>query len=289
MRSILFALVLFGSEFAPTRATALDATTFAYDSQAPLDIRTGNVVQRNGVLTQDISFASKTHRVTGAIVMGRGNAPHPGVLFVHWLGAPATTNHTEFERDATTLARRGVTSLLIDAMWSQPDWFSKGRSTNTDYTNSIAQVVDLRRSLDVLLSRPNVDRNRIAYVGHDFGAMYGAILAGVDPRPSWYILMTGTTTLSDWYLLGTKPANVQAYVAQMAPLDPLAFLSESKARAFYFQFSAHDRYITRERELEFFGAAPFPRTMSMYDVDHSLATPPAFDDRISWLTAKLGL
>ena len=131
-----------------------------------------------------------------------------------------------------------MTSLLIDAMWSAPDWCDKGRSTGADYANSIAQVIDLRRSLDVLLAQPDIDRNRISYVGHDFSAMYGAILAGVDTRPSW-----------------TKPADVQAYVAQMAPLDPVAFLSESKARAYYFQFSSHDRYITPEHELEFFGAA----------------------------------
>ncbi len=289
LRSIALASVLSASAVTTANAAALNAAAFAYDNQAPLDVRTGSAVQRDGAIVQDISFASKTHRVTGVLVTGRGNGPHPGVLFVHWLGDPATTNHTEFERDATTLAHRGVTSLLIDAMWSVPDWFDKVRSTETDYANSIAQVIDLRRSLDVLLSRANVAANHIAYVGHDFGAMYGAVLAGVDPRPQSYVLMAGTTTFSEWYLLGVKPANVQAYVAQMAPLDPLAFLAESKARAYYFQFSSHDRYITAEHELSFFSAAPLPRTMSMYDVDHSLAVQPAFDDRISWLAAKLGV
>ena len=69
-----------------------------------------------------------------------------------------------------------MTSLLIDAMWSAPDWCDKGRSTGADYANSIAQVIDLRRSLDVLLAQPDIDRNRIAYVGHDFGAMYAHII-----------------------------------------------------------------------------------------------------------------
>ena len=92
---------------------------------------------------------------------------HPGALFVHWLGdKPETTNLTEFEPDALVLARDGVTSVLIDAMWSAPGWFNKVRTPGSDYDNSIKQVVDLRRALDLLLAQADVDRGRIAYVGH---------------------------------------------------------------------------------------------------------------------------
>jgi hypothetical protein len=119
--------------------------------------------------------------------------------------------------------------------------------------------------------------------------MYGALLAGIDQRAQSYVLMAGTTTFSEWYLLGEKPADVQAYIAQMTPLDPTKYLAQSKANAFYFQFSAHDRYVTPEHELQFFQAAPLPRTMSVYDVDHSLSTPNASRDRLAWLTEKLRL
>ncbi|MBV8638178.1 MAG: hypothetical protein JO322_08835 [Candidatus Eremiobacteraeota bacterium] len=273
-----------------TLAAALDASAFAYDSKAPLHAVYGMATPHDGVAMRTIRFASAGGRIVhGMIVEGNGNAMHPVVLFVHWLGDEATTNHTEFQSDAAYLARRGVTSLLIDAMWSQKDWFEKGRSTQTDYERSIEQVVDLRRSLDALLTLPNVDANRIAYVGHDFGSMYGAVLAGIDGRPQWYVLMAGTTSFSEWYLLGQKPPDVQGYIAQMAPLDPGNYLARSKARAFLFQFSSRDRYVTPDRELAFFEAAPLPRTMAIYDVDHSLATPAAAQDRLAWLAEKLHL
>ena len=47
-------------------------------------------------------------------------------------------------------------------------------------------------------AHPQIDEARLAYVAHDFGAMYGAVLAGVDPRPQWYVLMAGTPVFSDW-------------------------------------------------------------------------------------------
>ncbi len=289
VRSFTLAALLFALAASPAPSAPLDASAFSYSADAPLNISYGSTTTREGIAVRAISFTSKTHRVTGNIIQGAGNDPHPGVLWVHWLGDPATTNHTEFEKDAVTLAHRGVTSLLIDAMWSAPNWFDKGRTTRTDYANSVTQVVDLRRSLDVLLAQRNIAKDRIAYVGHDFGSMYGAVLSGVDSRAKIYVLMAGTTSFSEWYLLGAKPANVQGYVEEMKPLDPLPYLTRSKARAFYFQFSARDKYIARDRAFAFFNAAPLPRAMALYEVDHSLATPAAYADRITWLEEKLGV
>jgi fermentation-respiration switch protein FrsA (DUF1100 family) len=270
-------------------AAAVAPPAFDYDASAPLHLAVSAQHARDGISLRDVRFSSEGGRtVKGTFVDGRGAGPHPAVLFVHWLGeTPETTNRTEFEPDALALAKRGVTSLCIDAMWASPDWFERGRTTDADYRNSIDQVVDLRRSLDALLAQSNVDASRVAYVGHDFGSMYGALLAGVDPRPRWYVLMAGTTTFAQWYLLGAQPADVQAYMERMAPLDPLASLGRSQAKAFFFQFSAHDKYITPEHERAFFEAAPLPRAMAVYDADHALAVPEAFADRQAWLAEHL--
>lgn len=148
-------------------------------------------------------------------------------------------------------------------------------------------MIDLRRGLDLLTSQPGVDAGRIAYVAHDFGAMYGAVLAGVDPRPRYYIFMAGTTSFSDWYLLGKKPADVAAYRARMASLDPLAFLAASDARGFLFQFASQDRYVPLSRAMQFFAAAPLPRAIDLYDARHDLNVPYARRDRLDWLEARL--
>ena len=81
----------------------------------------------------------------------------------------------------------------------------------------------------MLLSEPGVDRKRVAYVGHDFGAMYGALLAGVDRRPAAYVMIAGTKSFSDWYLLGRKleGAARQAVVDELAPLDPTRHIGKA--------------------------------------------------------------
>jgi cephalosporin-C deacetylase-like acetyl esterase len=270
-------------------ANPLAASAFSYDDRAPLDVRITQRTIVSGVVRQDLTFAAPNGgRVHAEMIAPQKNGTtHAGVLFVHWLGDPQTTNLTEFEPDARALAQRGVTSLLIDAMWAQPHWFMRVRSTDTDYRDSIAQVVNLRRALDVLEAQPGVDAHRLAYVGHDFGAMYGAVLSGVDPRPRWFVLMAGNPLFSQWYLLGKKPADVHAYTAQMAALDPGPYLARSKAEAFLFQFSQKDEYISPNNQLRFFASAPLPKALYLYDADHSLRVPQAISDRLSWLLARL--
>ncbi|MDP9025245.1 MAG: hypothetical protein M3N13_07720 [Candidatus Eremiobacteraeota bacterium] len=140
LRTLAFLCAAMVSTALPVCAAPLDGAAFT-DSQSTPDIRFGSTTKLSGILVREISFVSGMHRADGILVQGSGNRRHPGALFVHWLGDPKTTNRTEFEPDAIALAKKGVTSLLMDAMWSKEHWFEKGRSTSSDYAASIAQVV----------------------------------------------------------------------------------------------------------------------------------------------------
>ena len=228
--------------------------------------------------------------VSGEVFEGMGRGPHPAVLFAHWLGDPATTNHTEFEADARTLALLGVTSLLIDAPWSKKGWFGPlGASADADIRGSEAQVVDLRRSLDLLLGQPGVDPTRVAYVGHDFGAMFGMMLASVDARPSWYVFMTPNASLGEWYLWEKKTPDRDAYLAWLSMFDLANFAPKVRAKGVLFQFSRRDEYVTREHAQAIYDATPQPKTLQWFDADHGLAIEAARAARLAWLERALGV
>jgi len=92
--------------------------------------------------------------LVGGLEAARVIHPYAGVAFfivsifqfVHWLGDPKTTNLTEFSQDALALAHQGCVSLLIDAMWSQPNWYERIRLPSTDYEKSIDQTLYLAES-----------------------------------------------------------------------------------------------------------------------------------------------
>jgi dienelactone hydrolase len=285
------AAIAFSFLAAGAAAATLPASSFSYSAAAPLDLHVASTRTSGSVTIRDVTFASPIRgRIQAEIISPAGAvSSRPGVLFVHWLGDAATTNLTEFVPDATALAQRGTVCVLVDALWAKPNWFEKGRAPATDYADSIRQVVDLRRSLDVLVAQTGVDPKRVAYVGHDFGSMYGAVLSGVDTRPKWYVLMAGTTSFSDWYLLGAQPKDKAAYVAQMKPLDPTGYLSKSNARAFYFQFSDHDEYVPVATARAFAAAAGARGEIHFYHADHGLKGTAIQRDRLAWLEKRLGL
>jgi dienelactone hydrolase len=213
----------------------------------------------------------------------------PAVLFVHWYGPPApTSNRTQFIPDAIDLAKTGVVSLLIDTPWSRPEYFEE-RKREGDYARSVQQVKDLRRALDVLLSFPGIERERIAFVGHDFGAMYGTLAAAVDPRVKFFVFMAGTQSFSDWFLYGPKPPEdeKQKFIAEMAPLDPIKYLPKLKM-PILFQFAKEDEHVTKERAEALAAAANEPKTVRFYDADHEL-NEAARGARLTWLKEQLGL
>ena len=237
-------------------------------------------------------FGGRGEKPTNSVLVApAGPVQHaPAIVWVHWLGEPATTNHTEFLADAQELAKRGVVSLLVDMPWSQAKWFTDVRAPETDYADTIAQVVTLRRALDCLSAVAGVDQTRIAFVGHDFGAMDGALLLAVDDRPSYAVLMTPTLSYWEWYLLGKQPADPAAYVAQMSAFDLPGWLARGKQKATLLQFGQNDEYVSQATGIALRNAVPNrDRTLKAYKLDHALDDPAARDDRRAWLAAHLGV
>ena len=78
-------------------------------------------------------------------------------------------------------------SLLIDAPFSRTgeskrEFDPTVTKPEADRDIYIQTVIDLRRGVDLLRSRSDVDPKRIGFVGHSYGAHTGAILAAAVPK-----------------------------------------------------------------------------------------------------------
>ncbi len=265
------------------------ARLYEYDQKAPLDVQEKSVEDKEGVQVHDISYAgTKEGRVVAYLVTPPGKGPFAGIVWMHWLGA-TNSNRNEFLDDAVASAKKGAVSILVDGNFP---WRKTPSSLDADRALLIQQVIDIRRGLDVLLARTDVDPKRIAYVGHDFGAMYGSIIAGVDKRAKSYVLVAGTTTFHDWFLTYWKPApadKFEEYRAGMAAFDPIRYVNHAAPGALFFQFSTSDRFITNVTAEEFYNAASNPKSVKWYQVPHPMKNDDITNDRLDWLKKELGL
>ena len=261
---------------------------FRYNDAVPVTARELSSEQRGDVTVRDVTFSPSAGReVKGYLVAPKGNGPFAGILWVHWLGEEKS-NRTQFLDEAVALAPKGTVSLLVDAMWSAPEWFGK-RIPEEDYENSIRQVIELRRALDLLLSQPNLDKTRIGFVGHDFGAMYGMLMAGVDQRINTFVFIAATQSLNDWAFLGPQPKSKAEYLKQNSTLELTDSLRQVKNATKFFQFGKDDFYVSRADGAVLFAAAPEPKQRKLYDAGHKMELPEIAKDRDEWLVKQLHL
>jgi dienelactone hydrolase len=269
-----------------------DAPGFEYDRAVPPDIREVGQREQEGVLERLFTYATPfgTRRAAELIRPSAGGDQAAAILYVHWFEPESpNSNRTQFHDEAMQMARRGAACLLVETMWSDRDWFIK-RTQADDYDVSIRQAIELRQALDLLLAQPGVDAHRCAYVGHDFGGMYGVLAGSADGRPTHYVIMAATPRFPEWFLYYPRLEGQarERFVERLAPLDPIANVAKLAPAPILFQFARTDPHVPIERAEDFYAAAAEPKEILWYETGHGLNAD-ATRDRIAWLAERLGL
>jgi len=179
--------------------------------------------------------------------------------------------------------------LLVDTPWAAETCFPR-RDAAKDYEFTVQMTKNVRRALDVLVAQPGIDKTRIALVGNDFGAMWGALAVAEDPRVTHFVYMAGARSFSDWYLFTPKKegAEREAFIARMAPLDPIVALGRISPRPVLLQFGTKDQFVKNDAAQAMADAVTGPKTFKTYEFEHEL-TWQARVDRIAWLREQFRL
>ena len=274
-------------------ATAADRELFAYDVNAPLNLQKAVELTNNGVEVSTISFTSPDDgSVTGMLFdpVTRSSL-RPGIVLMH--GMPGTAR--QMAGLGQLLAQYGAVAIAIDAPFArrsgQPILF-----TPQDRDEQIQLIKDLQRAVDVLRAHPNVDDERIAYLGISYGGAMGALFVGIERRLKAGVLvvgdgglvshMTGPEDLS--YMAGLSCSTRLSWFRAMAPIEPIRFIPHASPTALLLQSGRFDNLVPAADAQALHAAAPQPRTIRWYDAGHGLNQQAAFD-RHDWLHEQLGL
>lgn len=273
---------------------------FEYDPAAPLDVKDKVLYQRDGATVSDLTYvAAGAGRVTAYRVAPTTPGPHAGLVFGHW----GPGDRTEFLAEAKRYARAGAVCVLIDYPWTRPAaWrtpLKQEDDPDGDHALFVRTVLDLRRALDLLAARPDVDRTRLGYVGHSFGAQWGAILSAVDPRLKGAVLMAGVPDQDCIWRQNNDPGIVgwrfrvprdkqEAYLKACEKTAAVRYVPHA-ACPLLFQFATHERYFDKAAMDRYAAAAPPGTPVKWYDTGHELNDPQALADRAVWLRGRVGI
>jgi dienelactone hydrolase len=259
---------------------------FAYDREAPLQVQKEQVAAGEGGTVHDLSYASpRGGRVTAYLVLPKGGGNYPGVLLMHGSGA----DRRELLGLAAALAARGIVAMTIDSPVArgQTQTLPAGLAGVRRRSALLEQeVLDLRRAVDVLRVRPEVDPARLGFLGFSAGARSGAILSGVEPRIGSFVLISGGADPVAAYVRGAGPALREQLIPLLRQVDPLRWIGKARPNTIFFQDGRKDKVVPRKALVALIRAAPKQQRVRWYDTGHS-PNGREQTDAIAWLAERL--
>jgi dienelactone hydrolase len=244
----------------------------------------------SGVVVRDIVIKVPHQRSVSAYLVKPAGRLHgkasAGVLWLHWLGQ-VHGDRSEFLGEAVSLAQQGVVSVLPQGYFP---WVPDPVGTRADVRMVRDQVAAMQAALDRLIATHGVDRKRIAVVGHDYGAMYGSLLADRDHRVSALVLAAPDSTWCNWFAtfwLALEGQDRADYCALFSGLDPVDHTSRLRSHVL-FQWAGDDFFIPTDVQDAFAASSPRAQVIVYPNADHQL-TDAALADRDAFLADQLGL
>jgi serine/threonine protein kinase/dienelactone hydrolase len=143
------------------------------------------------------------------------------------------------------------------------------------YTEFFIKLVkDFKKSLDYLGTRPDIDSNKLAYVGFSWGGMYGAIIPAVEDRLKVSVLKVG-----GFWSAGRPEVNEINYVGHVR--IPTLMLNGRYDMTFPYELTVKPMF-------DLLGTPPGQKELKLYDTDHYIPTSEFIKETLRFLDKYLG-
>jgi dienelactone hydrolase len=274
---------------AAKRSAPAAGTPFDYRVSLPLAVRDAG--RANGaypIAVRDVSYAVPGGRVQAYLAVPPRRGRVPAVVYLHGAGG----DRAQLLLPAAWAAARRAVSLTLtlpsSAAGSRPAGLTPAQSLALDRRQFVADVVAVRRAVDLLRRRSDVDPGHIGLVGWSYGGKIGAVLAGVEPRIRAFVLISAGATPVSAYV-AQAPAQLRPEVRRvLTQIDPLRWIAHARPGSILLQDGRKDTVVPRTALLALAKAAPRGTVVRWYPAGHGL-TIAAYRDQLDWLARKLGI
>lgn len=232
-----------------------------------------------------------------------GTRKLPTIIFVH--GSGQSKNFvTEI---CTPFVEAGFQMISYD-QWGRGERKIKGGNLEklaSWYTRGWKAVNDSRRIADYLLTRPDVDPDRLYLVGASYGAMTSTHILALDKRFKAGVLVVGGgdfKIMLDAPLIKREvPGLLLAAVRPAArwlgaAFDPMRSAGQTGPMPVLMQNGTADELVSPEAGKALYAALAAPKEIRWYDIDHpglrdgdGPEIVRMLDDGLAWLAVKAGV
>lgn len=264
---------------------------YGYDQEIPL--KDSVYVTQDTTSFKTLSFSYKSvndKKVTGLLSIPKNaSGPLPVIILIHGLGDHKTVDYVSFGNDF--FLKNGYAVIRIDIS-NHGD--RKGDVFEFDLTgtykywtrNVISQTVfDLRRTVDFIESRKELDSKRIGYYGISLGGIIGTIFCGVEDRIKVPVIALAGGQMNLLYKEQALSDEAKDFVSI---IEPLNFVKHIYPRPFLMLNAKNDEIVPPMMSKLLYNKAKEPKEIIWYDAKHrDVPLNKIYKDGLNWFNTYL--
>jgi len=263
---------------------------YDYDHSLPLNDSVTLVDSDDNLTQYRVTFTSVHDKeVTGLLSIPKSTEPLPIVILLHGLGDRKTVDY--IEAGHKYFIDSGYAVLRIDIA-------NHGDRKKYDYEFQLTEgyrywtrdlvsqtVFDLRRSIDFLQKRPEIDSERIGFFGISLGGIIGTIFSGVDERVKVPIITLAGGNLSLMFGVDAVSEDIKDF---FSIIDPINFVQHISPRPLLMINAEKDEVIDPLTTKMLFRKAKAPKEIIWYPSYHrNLPIDKAYPAGVEWFNRYL--
>jgi dienelactone hydrolase/tRNA A-37 threonylcarbamoyl transferase component Bud32 len=255
---------------------------FAYD-QRPLEPTLEHADTTDDWIRERVSFTAGygDERMAALLFLPRtGTPPYQTVVFFPGSGVLFQRSSDDVSTSSFDYVMKSGRAVLLPILWGT---FERDRGVTTDQPDTTAAyrdrvvywVRDFRRSVDYVVSRPDLDSTRIGFLGYSWGGRMGPLVVALEPRIKTAVL----------YVAGLKlqRALPEADPFNYAPRVRIPTLMLNGRYDFFFPIETSQIPLFR-----LLGSPPDHKRHVVYDGSHFVPRAMLVPEVADWLDRWLG-
>ena len=262
---------------------------YEYDKSLPLNPEITKLAETGSYVAYKVYYSSVNNQRVPAVftVPKTGSSPYPCIVFLHGYGG----KKEDAIPIADVISGKGYSIFSIDAIYhgerKAPGKVLYSPEPEELKANVIQTIIDLRRAVDFLETRPEIDRDRIGYAGGSMGGILGSLFVSVEPRIKAAVIVVGGGNLplmiktSRHYATPAIRARLKELGISyeqlgeiLAPIDPINFIHLVSPRPIQFHCGKYDDIVPAETQRQLAEKAGEPKEIYWYDAGHGLPREP---------------
>lgn len=264
---------------------------YEYDQKLPLDDSVKLVSDSLGYNLYAINYRSVHDKtVTGLLTIPEGGTESfPVIILMHGKGDRKTVDYIEAGHEFFRKSGYAVLRLDID---------DHGDRLKDDYDFSLVgdfrywtrdlvsqTVFDLRRAIDFIETREDVDSQRVGYYGISLGGIIGTLFCAVDDRVKVPVIVLAGGSLNLMFGMDALSADTKNF---LSIIDPINFVKLISPRPLLMINAENDDIVPPITSKLLFNKADKPKEIIWYpSKHHTLPIDKAYPDGIKWFDKYL--